>query len=342
MAHLPLRPGLYGGLAGVAWMTEHTYDRTMHDEKSESGDANEEVDRALTNLVERRPWEREYDLIGGLVGFGVYFLERLPRPSARYALGQIVERLDELARITEVGICWYTPVTRLPEWQQRIAPKGYYNLGLAHGIPGIVALLSRCIRNAISVDVCSRLLTGTVDWLLAMEKPAGHGCRFDVWVTHTRASERASRLAWCYGDVSVAMALYSAGVATRTSRWIDLSHNILIECGDRLDDRSGIQDAGICHGSAGLAHIYNRFFQDSGDLRFRRLAEHWFGRIVEVHAPSGYGGFQSFFPRTLDGSENKVAWRTDASFLTGSSGIGLVLLAGVSRLAPDWDRRLLL
>ena len=39
----------------------------------------------------------DYDLIIGLVGIGVYALERLPRTSARECIELIVDRLDETA-----------------------------------------------------------------------------------------------------------------------------------------------------------------------------------------------------------------------------------------------------
>src|SRR5207248_56732 len=69
---------------------------------------------------------REYDLIGGLAGVALYFLER-PRAELRgLALGRIVSRLDELRD----GPLWR-------DHESRIDP------GLAHGAPGVLAALAR-------------------------------------------------------------------------------------------------------------------------------------------------------------------------------------------------------
>ena len=53
----------------------------------------------------------------------------------------------------------------------------------------------------------------------------------------------------------------------------------------------------------------------------------------------GIGGYQSLIREV--GSLGEKIWQTDASFLTGSVGAALALLAGVSNVSPDWDRLLL-
>ena len=43
-----------------------------------------------------------------------------------------------------------------------------------------------------------------------------------------------------------------------------------------------MRDAGLCHGAAGLAHLYNRMFQASRDERFAAAARCWFQRTLEL------------------------------------------------------------
>src|SRR4029079_16935527 len=106
-------------------------------EGEEDEDPIQEIDEALLAPLARSPWLGEYDLIGGLAGLGVYALERLPRPAARTLLERVVDRLAELSEEMEEGAAWFTPPERLPEWQREIHTKGYYNLGVAHGLPGV-------------------------------------------------------------------------------------------------------------------------------------------------------------------------------------------------------------
>src|SRR5207247_1836794 len=67
-------PALYGGIAGVGWLSAHT-DRFFGFSDSS---AYEQIDNVLCRLCQRVT--STYDLISGPVGIGVYFLERLPDP----------------------------------------------------------------------------------------------------------------------------------------------------------------------------------------------------------------------------------------------------------------------
>src|SRR6266480_4688927 len=70
----PMEPSLYSGLAGVAWATAHLQQQLFEADEENS---NATIDEALRPYLARSPWRGDYDLIGGLVGFGVYALERL-------------------------------------------------------------------------------------------------------------------------------------------------------------------------------------------------------------------------------------------------------------------------
>ena len=41
------------------------------------------------------------------------------------------------------------------------------------------------------------------------------------------------------------------------------------------------------------------------------------------------------------GEGEELGWRPDPGFLTGSAGVGLVLLAATTPVEPEWDRVLL-
>lgn len=101
---------------------------------------------------------------------------------------------------------------------------------------------------------------------------------------------------------------------------------------------SWVNDAGLCHGAAGVAHLFNRLFQATGRAELRRAAVFWFERALQMRASgAGLAGYRSFFPQ-LDGP---ARWDDDASFLTGVAGIALAFLAATTAVEPAWDRALL-
>jgi len=177
-----------------------------------------EIDAALLRYLDHSPWTADFDLIRGLAGFGVYALERLPRPSAIACLTKIVDRLAETAEHGPQGTTWHTAPELLPDWQRKIFPGGYYNLGVAHGVPAVVAMLGATAAAAGRVGAAGdpaaaalagrarSLAEGALRWLLAQQLPPGEASRFGSTFSPETPPQR-SRLAWCYGDPGIAAAL---------------------------------------------------------------------------------------------------------------------------------------
>ena len=119
---------------------------------------------------------------------------------------------------------------------------------------------------------------------------------------------------------------------------------MLVICAERAPAACGVHDAGLCHGSMGLAHIYNRFYQASGNERLRDAARRWFDHgLAQQHAHAAeaatpaVGGYLQW----MDVGGGVEGWGGAASLLTGSGGIALALLAGLGHEEPRWDRMLL-
>jgi len=335
--------GLFGGWCGLGWTIEHL--SPLFQDSSPSGaaqppeeDPNEEIDAALLRRLAGGDWRGQYDLIGGLAGFGVYFLERLPSAVAVRGIRLIVAELEKISERADGGIAWHTSGPLLPEWQRELCPDGYYNLGVAHGIPGIVHFLSEVCAHGIETDLARRLLEGAIAWLMAQERPPGSRSRFGSWISHGDSSD--SRLAWCYGDLGIMAVLLQ--VARRSGRedWRRYALGLLDECLNWPEAYNGVIDAPICHGAAGIAHIFNRIYQTDGDPRCLKAALAWVERTLEMRRPGlGVGGYLSF---TRPDPLAAEVWEPSPAFLDGENGIALALLAALTPVEPDWDRMLLL
>ena len=101
---------------------------------------------------------------------------------------------------------------------------------------------------------------------------------------------------------------------------------------------SGVRDACLCHGAAGVAHLFNRLYQATGEEPLAAAARVWFEHTLAYRQSGlGVGGFRSW-SSDLSGVSG---WRNDPGFLEGAAGVGLALLAAVSPVDPEWDRLLL-
>ena len=335
LAASALPPGLYNGFAGLGWTEEHLAGRLFESDDDEAAVASE-IDAAILGLLRQEAWRGEYDLISGLTGLGVYALERLPRPPAREMLELWVVQMARLAQDHPAGAAWWTPPQRLPADQRAASPHGYYNLGVAHGAPAVIAVLAATSAAGISTEPARPLLDRAVAWLLAQEQ-SGVGSCFSTWVGEGIAP-RASRLAWCYGDLGVAAALLLAARCVAQPDWEREAVRVARLAARRPEASAGVLDTGLCHGAAGLGHLFNRLYQATGDEDLAAAARSWFRRtLVMRRSGEGIAGFLAWAPDR----HKEMGWRSKEGFLGGATGIALALLGAVSSLEPQWDRVLL-
>ncbi len=281
----PGNPALYNGAARIGWTLAHLAGGDEADEACRA------IDSALVACL--GTWRGQYDLISGLVGFGVYALERKDLGLA----ATIVEMLAARAVPRDGGIAWHTAPGLLPDEQRAVAPDGYWNLGLAHGMAGVVALLARCA--AVGVEGSAALLERAVAYLAPKGRYAG-------WLP----GDYSPRLAWCYGDLGVALALCSVP-ATR-----EAGQALARDCAARSFEAARITDAGVCHGAAGVAHLLARMANATGDAVLADASGAWLERALVLPVEPG-------------------------PMLVGATGVALVLHAAISESEPAWDRLLL-
>lgn len=323
-------PGLWGGIAGVGFAVAHLAGG------EEAEEALGVIDEALAEVLAVEPWRGDYDLISGLAGLGVYAIERGSTPLAT----RVLEQLEALAAPDPElgGLAWYTPPELLPAWQREICPDGYYNLGLAHGIPGVVGVMGHYVRAGIEPARARRLLDGGVAWLRAAAPPPADPeatARFPSWRGRGAGAE-PSRLAWCYGDPGVALPLLLAARATGDAALDAEAVALGRMMAARPFTSSGVLDTGLCHGAAGVAHTQLRLAHATHEPAISVAAARWIDRTLAMRRDDGVAGFPT--RRMDDGVES---WEAEPGLLTGAAGVGLALLAACSDVEPAWDRMLL-
>lgn len=329
-----LNLALFGGLAGLGWSIEHL--RSLLEPNSATDgddDPIDDIDVAIVRELERGALNCPYDLISGLVGFGAYFIERLPRRAAQDGLGRIVELLDERSSETDEGYTWRTSVEFLERSYRAQFPDGYFNLGVAHGVPGVIVFLSDMSVAGIQVSRVERLLHGAIDWVVARRRAPNRDTVFASWfVPGAPVSDEDSRLGWCYGDLGIAGTLYRIAERHHRRDLQAVSRELIDRCVALSVQRNDIRDAGLCHGALGVAHVFNRLFHQTGEEACRSAAQQWLERGCALKT---------------DRAQQFQTWRPgeyvdDATLLGGSVGCALSLLAAAGDCQPEWDRRLLL
>jgi hypothetical protein len=325
LGRLPTYASLLEGYVGVAWVIEHL--RQRHPSFFQ-GDPNEVVDTAVLDLL-RDGWDASFDLVSGLVGLGVYFLER---DSARshHGLAAVLDRLGDMAMEDEAGIFWRTEAHHLPRSAQKRRETPYVDLGVAHGVPGVIGLLSHCMLRGRQVEPARRLLDRCLPWFRHQGRKGEHSI-----YGYAVGKPEATRLAWCYGDLGISRVLYLAGRASENEALVEESVSLARSTLAWSEGEDGIVDLSLCHGAGGVGHIYSRFFFDTGLSEFRQGALKWFSYCT----PRDEGRLSGAWHRESSG---EWEWSGEDTFLEGAAGVGLALLAACGMTSCEWDSVLLL
>lgn len=316
------------GFAGVCWGMNHLVLQNKVD--ADVNSLFEEIEPYLVSTSENDLMCNFYDFMHGGLGAGIYFLDRLPNDMARNHITKTIHFLHQQASIMDSDVMWAS-VSKGHEGSE----EAEYNLGLAHGIPSIIYFLSKCYQKKIEEEKCLLLITGAVQWVLKQKLPDSSLSQFPSAI-YKSESNRHSRLGWCYGDLGIASSIWQAGKSVQNAEWMKESIEIMTHASRRKDLKENFMiDAGICHGTAGIAHIFNRFYFETKMPLFKETANYWIKETLKIAThENGLAGYKSYY--------SEKGWVNEYGLLTGIAGIGLVLLSHITEEEPMWDRCLLL
>lgn len=278
----PAREGLYAGLPAVAFAA-----RTAVTRPGEYGALLARLDEQVALLARRLVAEDAarvaagtggarmagYDVIAGLAGLGRLLLAAGPEHRATTEL--VLSHLVALTRpVTEPGghtvPGWWTADPILLSEPDGI-PGGHFNAGLAHGIPGPLALLSLAHRAGVRVPGQERAIRTIAEWLIGRRDPDGIGWPNIVPLAAELAAAAGgrpelteARTGWCYGTPGVARALQLAALALKEAEWNRLAVAAVAAVCDRPDPERASGDPTLCHGLAGLTAIVSLMAREPG------------------------------------------------------------------------------
>jgi lantibiotic modifying enzyme len=273
-----------------------------------------------------------YDLLHGGLGGVLYAIERINTSGAKKFLKEAIELLDQTKQKLDEGIGWYEYRKLHTDDQREL------NLGLSHGIPGIINVLTRLFQAGFHEKKIVSLVDGAVSWMVNQKLEDHSVSLYPAVGGQNEMSQNPSRLAWCYGDMGIALTLLQAGNVFRRKAWIEAANTII----EHLSQRSVILyeahlDACFCHGTAGFAHLYNYFYRETGNLACKSKSDFWIEQTCSQMLHSDGNGQFSFFNINSLGKS-----KTEFSLLEGSIGVGLVLIAHLAGKRNEWDSAFLL
>lgn len=316
----------------------------------------------------------DYDVISGLAGEGRGLLLAADHGDERCAQA-LRDVLTYLVGIThpvpspvadgmQVPGWWCAPDRYLLPRDREEYPWGDFNVGVAHGICGSLALMSLAYRSGHRVPGTADALRRMADWVVSVAYSDDLGMRWPGRVAATdaagassrRSQERQlpreagarSRPGWCYGTAGIAWSLYLAGRALGDRRLTAVAEGAVSGLVRRPLDTAVSTDPGFCHGRAGVLHTVSRLAVTTGRTEWWARADELARALVAEYDPRTPFGYRQVVPPAP--ASGPAPHRVHhPGLLDGAAGIALVLAdyadarrGAVAEEVNGWDAAFLM
>ncbi|MDJ1503291.1 lanthionine synthetase LanC family protein [Xanthocytophaga agilis] len=333
---------LASGFAGILWLVEYLKQHKLLQMTSAKEELMNYISRQLEKSVSVDIENRDYDLLYGVIGKALVFLDYpYLRLNNTKVVTTIVEGIEQIAERDSNGNFWYDYY-----YDKKFKGEKIQNYGLAHGIPSIICTLCFFyLAGDIYVDVqvntrkmvSLQMIRGAVNWLLSKKQQNGLSS-----FSNANISEQTSRLGWCYGDLGVAYSLFVAAQVLKDNEiYYSALEIALHSCKRNITDSQiqyieGFYDIGICHGLAGVCLFYRLFYEFTHE---RTFSSKYFYYLRLLY--SSLKTIKTLQEGTLQNLDLKKII-DDTSLLYGKSGACLVAFQDQSFLSPKWHNLMLL
>ena len=320
------------GLAGIGWTLNHLVQEEFIELNLD--ELLSELDTFLLAEMKNHFKTGYYDFLHGGIGHLMYFLSRYCHTKTlkeKYALyiKNSLDLLESLSQPQQKGLSW-------PSLIGINEKKLGHNLSLSHGITSIIGVLSKIYRHPEFREQCKPLLKGALAFILQFENKNNTKSLFPSVIYDDISPEYNSRLAWCYGDLGIGLQLWHAGKALSDANIKNKAIEVLKHSATRRSaQENGVIDAGICHGSFGIAQVFHRIYNETKIELFKESSEYWINDgMQKANFTNGYAGFKQW--------KDKNQWKSETNLLEGVAGIGLVIIEYLADFKMNWDECLMI
>lgn len=340
---LPSDLSLFGGLGGICFALQQAslggiyYQKIIKALQIPLLDALERLYLEPLNDNQRHclpSSPRLYDPIQGVSGIGRYALENLESPPFQRATEKIAKALVALSQPLNYNgqtiPGWFlSPGDSLNARNLEKYPKGTFNLGLAHGVTGILAFLSIATLKGIQVDGQKEAIERIADWIRRKSIIQNDAIMWPYhigWEEEVEGKEtviQGSKDAWCYGVPGIARTLFLAGKALGDEALKTFAIQAFKGIFSRKQSEWNLAGPTLCHGISGLLLITHEMSKETGceDLILRKaeLEE----RLLSYYQEKAPWGFKDI-ETCRTGKQCEI---DKPGFLEGATGILLTLLS---------------
>lgn len=312
------------GLSGIGWFIQHINNEGFD---IDADYILSELDGEVAESMLQDIKESDFDFLHGAMGKFYYLLQRTHVQKNIKYLKEAVRYISEVAEVREGEIFWYFYDHHDHKIQEQV------NLGMSHGMTSVPVLLSMFYRYVEPDSKVEEMVNQSINHIINQLDFAGH------WVApfFSGGNRQNGRLAWCYGDVGLAICLTQTGLNFNNRKWMKLGIKIGLNCVRKKDPMNNrVLDACICHGTSGLSIIYDAIGEHSRNVEFNRAAQYWRRKTID------YSKMENDTLGYLYWDHSRGWIKMKYGLLEGLVGVGLSLISKSDSKLKNWEKCLLI
>lgn len=279
-----------------------------------------------------------YDTMYGFTGVANYLLNFKEDMEVEEKLRMIMEYLVDICQKGNDGKEKFMIRTDQTQFMRAIndAHVWYVNLGVSHGIPGILLILCKCYEAGISVEGQMEAIKYLSEYISDCCVTVGDDIFWEAQKIIGMENKQVfpSRDAWCYGTPGVAYSLLIAAKILKDSEMSELAVKSMKASLGKLRDALSPT---FCHGFSGLCCLARKFYECTHDDFFQEAYIKLCDKILEFYSEENTFGFED-----LEVENGEVVRKDEIGLLNGTAGILLTILSCYRPPKTKWDSIFLL
>lgn len=274
-------------------------------------------EKIVLTYLYRKIEDVNFDSFDGVVLVGNYFLDL-------YELGDNSKHesiILMLNTLLDNAICNKNQCFWKFNFRNRAPP--FIELGIIHGMAGIVCFLSRVTKNHIGNQELIGVIQKACNFIISCQSDK---TKFLFPLDSELYFGFPCSINLAYGDIGIGYILKTAGIVLNSDDIKNKGEYVIGRCANYKDDLNGeIKDAELIYGAAGLMSFFDNmaYYEDKDEYRLATI--YWLDKIIYFsHNESKYAGFETY----MNGFKEDVQY----SFTHGLIGIAVALICYILKI----------
>lgn len=277
-----------------------------------------EIDEVLEEQLKIFHEKDNLDILHGLLGFGLYFIER----KNQSGVNDIVKILENKKCKTKEGYVYWK------KYDSYDAFATILDMGNAHGMGANIFFLTKLLskREILTEDsriIVTNLIDDSIKFYLNNTQNISKKIH-SYYPLKIKASDfeqnnltpENSRLGWCYGDLAVLYTLLMASIQIEKKSYEKIIlEKLVFVAGRKYEKEKYTIDAGFCHGTCGIAILFLNIYDISKNEVFWESANYWLKETLNKKDNNQLNGYVDYGFVIENSSEKNI------SILEGLTGV---------------------